>query len=153
MLFVDLIPLRTVLNLIDTPCYFPYEWMNKGALWDRGGIIILSAKSKLQKTLTYGQNVPVILWEKLFFILVAPQKFHPQAVKSLTSSSDGNLTSNFANFNIEKLYKMLFYIDFLMTNMRHVSHIYSKHKTTLLIRLCLVGILCVGGAGVKRWQR
>lgn len=39
-----------------------------------------------------------------------------------------------------------------MTNMRHVSHIYSKHKTTLLVRLDPAGKLCVG-VGVKSQQR
>lgn len=39
-----------------------------------------------------------------------------------------------------------------MTNMRHVSHIYSKHKPTLLVRLYLAGKLC-GGVGVKSQQR
>lgn len=84
--------------------------MNKGVLWGCGGVIILSAKPELQKTLTCRQNVPIILQQKSFFILAAPQKFHPQAMQAFVSSSYGALTSTLANFNIEKLYKIYYFM-------------------------------------------
>lgn len=79
-----------------------------------------------------GQNVSIILWEKLFFTFAAPQNFiHKQL--SFHRLQWWSLTSLWANFNIGKWY----ICNFIFVNEHY--EIYSKHRTILLVRIYIWG--------------